>query len=173
MINNTLYVASTFLVAAVSTCAGHVAVVMLCCCRCFSCTVSRISPDSNLSDDISTESERVRFLQSVAAITLSKTRTRLNLKKLYAADGAAVRELLKLAQLLHKATHTVSTYEEVRSSILSLTLDSYACPTRTCQFLASTAQQDSMQAAGNTAAGDQVSTSQLRQVDLSTRAMWY
>lgn len=55
----------------------------------------------------------MRFLQSVAAITLSKTRTRLNLKKLYAADGAAVRELLKLAQLLHKATHTVSTYEEV------------------------------------------------------------
>jgi hypothetical protein len=53
-------------------------------------------------------------LQAVASITLSKTRTRLNLKKLYAADGAAVRELLKLAQLLHKATHTVSTFEEVR-----------------------------------------------------------
>lgn len=74
----------------------------------------RISPDSNLCDDISTESERVRFLQAVAAITLTKTRTRLNLKKLYAADGAAVQELLKLAQLLHKATHTVSTFEEVR-----------------------------------------------------------
>jgi hypothetical protein len=60
----------------------------------------------------------VRFLQAVAAITLSKTRTRLNLKKLYAADGAAVRELLKLAQLLHKATHTVSSYEEVRAAAL-------------------------------------------------------
>jgi hypothetical protein len=67
-------------------------------------------------DDISTESDRVRLLQTVATITLSKTRTRLNLKKLYAADGAAVRELLKLAQLLHKATHTVSSYEEVRAA---------------------------------------------------------
>jgi clusterin-associated protein 1 len=55
----------------------------------------------------------VRFLQAVAAITMSKTRTRLNLKKLYAADGAAVRELLKLAELLHKAMHTVSSYQEV------------------------------------------------------------
>jgi hypothetical protein len=64
----------------------------------------------------------VRFLQSVAAITISKTRTRLNLKKLYAADGAAVRELLKLAQLLHKATHTVSTFEEVRLRCAELTL---------------------------------------------------
>lgn len=89
-------------VLGLSCCAGH--------------AFHRISPDSNLSDDISTESDRVRFLQAVAAITLSKTRTRLNLKKLYAADGAAVRELLKLAQLLHKATHTVSSYEEVRAA---------------------------------------------------------
>lgn len=61
----------------------------------------------------------MRFLQSIAAITLSKTRTRLNLKKLYAADGAAVRELLKLAQLLHKATHTVANFEEVRGDAVS------------------------------------------------------
>jgi hypothetical protein len=60
----------------------------------------------------------VRFLQAVAAITMSKTRTRLNLKKLYAADGAAVRELLKLAELLHKAMHTVSSYQEVSTSVL-------------------------------------------------------
>jgi clusterin-associated protein 1 len=75
-----------------------------------------------LSDDISTESERVRFLQAVAAITMSKTRTRLNLKKLYAADGAAVRELLKLAELLHKAMHAVSSYQEVCQPQLQLSL---------------------------------------------------
>lgn len=83
----------------------------------------RISPDSTLSDDISTESERVRFLQAVAAITMSKTRTRLNLKKLYSADGAAVRELLKLAELLHKAMHTVSSYQEVRQPQLQPSLE--------------------------------------------------
>lgn len=97
----------------------------------------RISPDSNLCDDISTESERVRFLQAVAAITLSKTRTRLNLKKLYAADGAAVRELLKLAQLLHKATHTVSMFEEVRCAVAACECcrrqsGSVASPTASC-----------------------------------------
>lgn len=87
---------------------------------------TRISPESNLSDDISTEADRIHFLQSVASITLSKTRTRLNLKKLYAADGAAVRELLKMAQLLHKATHTVSSFDEVgcRIAVLACTAPS-------------------------------------------------
>ena len=39
-----------------------------------------------MEDDISTETDRVRFLKSVAAVFLSKARIKLNLKRLYAAD---------------------------------------------------------------------------------------
>jgi clusterin-associated protein 1 len=38
---------------------------------------------------------------------------KLNIKKLYSADGLAVKELLKLAQLLHKARAQASQPEEV------------------------------------------------------------
>lgn len=44
---------------------------------------------------------------------LSKARMKLNIKKLYSADGLAVKELLKLAQLLHKARAQASQQEEV------------------------------------------------------------
>jgi clusterin-associated protein 1 len=73
----------------------------------------RFHPECSVSDDISTESDRVKFLQSIAHIALAKARMKLNLKKLYAADGNAVRELLKLAELLYKATKTASSNEEV------------------------------------------------------------
>lgn len=67
-----------------------------------------------MSDDISTEAERVKFLQAAAQIMLAKARMKLNLKRLYAADGTAVRELLKLAELLHRATQTAASNDEVR-----------------------------------------------------------
>jgi clusterin-associated protein 1 len=72
-----------------------------------------LAPESSVADDISTEAARVRFLQAVASITLAKMRLRLNLRRLYAADGAAVKELLKVASLLHKATHTADSAEAV------------------------------------------------------------
>ena len=63
--------------------------------------------DSILNSDyytIQTEADRVSFLKSVAQIVYSKTRIKLNIKKLYGADGYAVKELLKLASLLKQAT---------------------------------------------------------------------
>lgn len=78
----------------------------------------RFYPECSISDDISTEADRVRFLQSIAQITLTKARMKLNLKKLYAADGSAVRELLKLAALLYKATQTANSIDEVCNRLL-------------------------------------------------------
>eukprot|EP00198_Chlamydomonas_reinhardtii_P007866 XP_001697203.1 flagellar associated protein, qilin-like protein [Chlamydomonas reinhardtii] len=66
--------------------------------------VHRYYPGVEIADDISTESDRVKFLQSVAQVMLTKARMKLNIKRLYAADGNAVKELLKLASLLYKAT---------------------------------------------------------------------
>jgi hypothetical protein len=45
---------------------------------------------------------------------LTKARLKLNLRKLYAADGVAVKELLKIASLLYTATRKADADEEVR-----------------------------------------------------------
>ena len=73
----------------------------------------RYYPGLDLQDDISTETERVKFLQSVAQVMLTKARMKLNIKKLYSADGLAVKELLKVASLLYKATSTATNVDEV------------------------------------------------------------
>ena len=44
---------------------------------------------------------------------LTKARMKLNIKKLYSADGLAVKELLKVASLLYKATEKATFEEEV------------------------------------------------------------
>ena len=67
-------------------------------------------------DDISTETERVKFLQATAQIMLTKARIKLNIKRLYSADGLAVKELLKVASLLHKATQKAAVEDEVWGS---------------------------------------------------------
>lgn len=57
----------------------------------------------------------MEFLTSIVALLASIARLKLNTKKLYASDGRAVQELLKLASLLYKATrmaHKRSVAEE-------------------------------------------------------------
>ncbi len=56
----------------------------------------------------------MKFLQSVAQVMLTKARMKLNIKRLYAADGNAVKELLKLATLLYKATSKAGDIDDVR-----------------------------------------------------------
>jgi len=65
--------------------------------------VKRYDPSMNISDDIDDENMRVDFINSVLKSMLVKARLKLNGKKLYAADGRAVRELLKLARVLYDA----------------------------------------------------------------------
>lgn len=83
-------------------------------------------PEISISDEISTEKERVDFLQAVAQVMLTKARTKLNIRKLYAADGLAVKELLKIASLLYKATQKATVDDEVRTAwqcIISFSLN--------------------------------------------------
>ena len=63
---------------------------------------TRYDPESNIFAQIEFESDRVDFLVSAEAILASKTKIKLNTKKLYSADGRAVQELLKLATLLYR-----------------------------------------------------------------------
>lgn len=68
--------------------------------------VKLYDPDTTISDRVEFENERVDFLTGIASLLASKARLKLNTKKLYASDGRAVQELLKLATLLHKATRS-------------------------------------------------------------------
>mmetsp|Transcript_35489 Transcript_35489/g.57414 ORF Transcript_35489/g.57414 Transcript_35489/m.57414 type:complete len:458 (-) Transcript_35489:864-2237(-) len=83
--------------------------------------VQRHDPDmaANISDDISTERERVDFLKNIAQAMASKARIRLNTKKLYGADGYAVKELLKVATVLYNAMRTNPEEEDDQSSNFS------------------------------------------------------
>lgn len=81
------------------------------------CVVCRYYPENHISDEISTEKDRVDFLQNVAQVMLTKARTKLNIKKLYAADGLAVKELLKIASLLYKATQKATVDDEVSTML--------------------------------------------------------
>lgn len=62
----------------------------------------RYDPSAHIPESIETESARVAFLSSVCAAVASKARIPLKTKALYAADGRAVKEMLKLARVLYK-----------------------------------------------------------------------
>ncbi|GAQ92317.1 hypothetical protein KFL_009780010 [Klebsormidium nitens] len=70
---------------------------------CLHWLISRYDPSADLLYDVTSEADRVFFLKSATQTMLTKGRIKLNLKKLYAADGYAVRELLKIASVLYKA----------------------------------------------------------------------
>ena len=64
--------------------------------------VKLYDPETTISDRVEFENERVQFLTEVSALMATKARLKMNTKKLYASDGRAVQELLKLASLLYK-----------------------------------------------------------------------
>jgi len=70
--------------------------------------VKLYDPDTIISDRVEFENERVEFLTGIISLLISKARLKLNAKKIYASDGRAVQELLKLATLLYKSTKAVS-----------------------------------------------------------------
>jgi len=65
--------------------------------------ITRYDPALRLSDAIATEAERVSFLKYIAEVMATKMRIKLNTKKLYGADGYAVKEMLKIASMLDRA----------------------------------------------------------------------
>ncbi|KDO21374.1 hypothetical protein SPRG_13687 [Saprolegnia parasitica CBS 223.65] len=64
----------------------------------------KYDPSSSVTEEIDTEEDRIAFLTSVTSEFFNKARIRLNPKKLYAADGFAVKELLKVAKVLYEAS---------------------------------------------------------------------
>ena len=67
---------------------------------------NRYDPDTHVSEEIDTEDDRVEFLTGVANAMAAKAKIKLNTKRLYAADGRAVKELLKIAEMLYRSCST-------------------------------------------------------------------
>merc|ERR1719198_2298158 len=57
----------------------------------------------SISDAIESEDDRVEFLTSISTALMARAKIKLNAKRLYAANGNAVRELLKVATTLYEA----------------------------------------------------------------------
>jgi Clusterin-associated protein-1 len=74
----------------------------------------RYDPGTSLQDDIDTPAERMQFLESIAHALFLKARLKLNIKRLYAADGRAVHELLKVTDLLFAASQRANIDAEAR-----------------------------------------------------------
>lgn len=66
--------------------------------------VKRYDPETAISDEIETEDDRVTFLLTIAQAMAVKAKIKLNAKRLYAADGKAVKELLKISSMLYSAS---------------------------------------------------------------------
>ncbi|KAH0956014.1 hypothetical protein HN011_009691 [Eciton burchellii] len=69
--------------------------------------VKRFDTDVNISSDHDTEEQRVALIRNVAEFMALKTNIRLNTKKLYQADGYAVKEMLKITTLLYDAQNSI------------------------------------------------------------------
>ncbi|PNF40751.1 Clusterin-associated protein 1 [Cryptotermes secundus] len=65
--------------------------------------VKRFDPDSDIPSEFETEQDRVLLVRSAAQFMASKANIKLNTKRLYQADGYAVRELLKATSVLYSA----------------------------------------------------------------------
>ncbi|CAF0966667.1 unnamed protein product [Rotaria sordida] len=65
--------------------------------------VKQYDPQSDVPNDIEGEQDRVMFIRAVAQIIATKAHMKLNTKKLYQADGYAVKEILKVITPLYKA----------------------------------------------------------------------
>ncbi|XP_029172706.1 clusterin-associated protein 1 isoform X2 [Nylanderia fulva] len=74
----------------------------------------QFDPDVDIPDEHDTEEQRVTLIRSVAEFMALKVNIKLNTKKLYQADGYAVKEMLKVAAMLYDAQNSWST-EDNRS----------------------------------------------------------
>lgn len=79
--------------------------------------LNRYDPNIEIPADIDTEQDRIIFVRSVAQLLATKAHLKLNTKKLYQADGYAVKELLKVTSLLYNAIRTSKKEEDGKSLV--------------------------------------------------------
>ncbi|XP_069124279.1 clusterin-associated protein 1-like [Argopecten irradians] len=87
--------------------------------------VKRYDPNADVHGDTDTEQDRVIFVKSVAEFMATKAHIKLNTKKLYQADGYAVKELLKVTSVLYNAmkTNVIDQLENPDDDVSHLSFD--------------------------------------------------
>ncbi|KAJ3206713.1 Clusterin-associated protein 1 [Entophlyctis luteolus] len=99
--------------------------------------VKSYDPSFDVLDDLSSEQDRVIFIKSVALFMASKANIKLNTRKLYTADGHAVKELYKIASVLYEASR-IHRNEDLDQIIQPpLDISSKLSQLRSCRALAS------------------------------------
>lgn len=78
--------------------------------------MQRHDPLFECTDDIETEKSRIQFLREIGEHANTRLHIKLNLRKLYMADGHAVQELLKLGMVLAQALELRSSDEPFDAS---------------------------------------------------------
>ncbi|XP_060559820.1 clusterin-associated protein 1-like isoform X2 [Ruditapes philippinarum] len=104
--------------------------------------VKRYDPSADINGDTDTEQDRIIFIKSVAEFMATKAHIKLNTKKLYQADGYAVKELIKVTSVLYNAmkTNTADTADmgdEEDSSPVSFDISSRISELKEARRLAS------------------------------------
>jgi clusterin-associated protein 1 len=84
----------------------------------------RYDPSCEISDNINEERDRVLFIKSICQLFLTKARIKLNPKKMYEANGYAVKELLKVATMLNKAMNVSGGDEDELVSTMDFNINS-------------------------------------------------
>ncbi|KAJ3124150.1 Clusterin-associated protein 1, partial [Physocladia obscura] len=93
-------------------------------------------PSFDILDDTSSEQDRVIFIKSIAAFMASKANIKLNTRKLYTADGYAVKELFKIVSVLYEASrmHKNEDYDQIVQPPLDIS--SKLAQLKSCRSLA-------------------------------------
>lgn len=99
--------------------------------------IKRYEPSSEVVYDIERESDRVFFFKSICEAVLSKARLKLNIKKLYQADGYAVQEMLKFANVLKKAMRATDEEEPDFAALQQMAAQRNAQDAKAVQHLCS------------------------------------
>ncbi|XP_039348168.1 clusterin-associated protein 1 isoform X5 [Mauremys reevesii] len=101
----------------------------------------RYEPQTDVPSDVETEQDRVFFIKAVAQFMATKAHIKLNTKKLYQADGYAVKELLKITSVLYNAMKTkgmeTTSVSEEESSKFKFDLGSKIADLKAARQLAS------------------------------------
>jgi len=85
--------------------------------------VQRYDPNCDIPMDVEHENDRVLFIKAVAQFMMTKAHIKLNTKRLYGADGYAVRELLKVTPILYNAMKKNKLQEEADEEIAPVKID--------------------------------------------------
>ncbi|XP_061121416.1 clusterin-associated protein 1 homolog [Syngnathus typhle] len=71
-------------------------------------------PQMEIATDMNTESDRISLIKTVAQFMATKAHIKMNTKRLYQADGYAVKEMLKITSVLYNAMKTKQMAQEDR-----------------------------------------------------------